>query len=91
LLIAYNLVRVMMARAAIAAGVDPCRMSFRNSLLEIRDFFLLAGSAAPGTLAKHYRALCEHLVLLVLPDRRRRRHPRAVKIKMTGYLRKKPN
>jgi hypothetical protein len=91
LLIAYNLVRVMMARAAISAGVDPCRMSFRNSLLEIRDFFLLAGSAAPGTLAKHYRALCEHLVLLVLPVRRRRRHPRAVKIKMTGYLRKKPN
>ena len=91
LLIAYNLVRVMMARAAISAGVDPCRMSFRNSLLEIRDFFLLAGSAAPGTLPKHYRTLCGHLVLLVLPDRRRRRYPRAVKIKMSGYLRKKPN
>jgi transposase IS4-like protein/DDE family transposase len=91
LLIAYNLVRVMMARAAIAAGVDPCRMSFRNSLLEIRDFFLLAGSAAPGTLPKHYRSLCEHLILLVLPERRHRRHPRAVKIKMSGYLRKKPN
>jgi hypothetical protein len=91
LLIAYNLVRVMMARAATAAGVEPCRMSFRNSLLEIQNFLLLAAADAPGNLPRYYRRLCQQLALLVLPARRQRRFPRAVKIKMSGYNRKKPH
>lgn len=88
LLIAYNLVRVMMARAALAAGVEPARMSFRNSLVELRNFFLLATAVAPGNLPALYRKLCKELALLVLPERRARRYPRAVKIKMSNYKRK---
>lgn len=88
LLLAYNLVRVMMARAARAAGVEPCRMSFRNSLLEIRAFFVMAPAVSPGNLPRFYRRLCENLALLVLPPRRPRRYPRAVKIKMSKFKRK---
>ena len=91
LLIAYNLVRVLMARAARAAGVDPCRMSYRNSLLEARVFLLSAWAVAPGALPRHYKMLCEELTHLVLPKRRTRRYPRAVKIKMTSYKRKTTN
>lgn len=88
LLIAYNLLRVVMARAALVAGRAPARMSFRNSLLELRDFFSAASTAAPGRLPSLYRTLCAELALLVLPDRRSRRYPRAVKIKMSNYKRK---
>jgi len=88
LLIWYNLLRVMMARAAVAAGVAPTRMSFRNSLLEIRDFFSFATDVAPGTLPALYRKLCTTLALLVLPERRKRSYPRVVKIEMSNYKRK---
>lgn len=86
LLVAYNIVRVMMMRAARSAGVEPSRMSFRNSFLLVRSFMLWAWCDAPGTLPKFYAKLCSELVHLVLPERRPERHyPRAVKIKMSGY------
>lgn len=87
LAIAYNLVRVMMARAALKAGVAPNRMSFRNSLLQIRAFLLMAWSDKPGTLPRLYGDLLQELALLVLPERRQRRYPRVVKIKMSNYNR----
>jgi hypothetical protein len=88
LLIAYNLVRVMMARAARDAGVEPCRMSFRNSLVHVRYFLVIAAVVAPANLPRLYRKLAVDLALLVLPPRRTRRYPRTVKIKMTSYKRK---
>jgi hypothetical protein len=88
LLIAYNLLRVVMARAALFAGKPPARMSFRNSLLELRDVFSAAATTAPGSLPSLYRKLCAELALLVLPERRSRSFPRAVKIKMSNYKRK---
>lgn len=88
LLVAYNLLRAVMARAAAIAGVAAARMSFRNSLFELRDFFSLAADTAPGNIPGLYRRLCSRLALLVLPERRPRRYPRAVKIKMSNYKRK---
>jgi len=88
LAIAYNLLRVMMARAAVQAGVEPARISYRNSLLEVRNFFLIAAAVAPGNLPALYRKLCDAMTHLVLPARRSRRYPRAVKTKMSNYKRK---
>jgi hypothetical protein len=85
LALAYNLVRVMMARAAREAGVVPNRMSFRNSLLQIRAFLQMAWNDKPGTLPRLYGDLLKELAFLVLPERRQRRYPRAVKIKMSNY------
>lgn len=85
LALAYNLVRVMMARAAREAGVVPSRMSFRNSLLQIRAFLQMAWNDKPGTLPRLYGDLLNELAFLVLPERRQRRYPRAVKIKMSNY------
>jgi len=86
--IAHNLLRVVMARAALVAGTSPARMSFRNSLLELRDFFSAASTAAPNSLPDLYRKLCTELAWLVLPERRARPYLRAVKIKMSNYKRK---
>ena len=79
-----------MARAAVRAGVPPLRLSYWNSVLLVRGFWQSAWDLPPGTLARHLDTLLDQLALLVIPERRPRHYPRAVKIKMTNYPRKRP-
>ncbi len=73
------------------AGVAPTRISFRHALQFIRLFWLTAWTASPGVLPRRLEALHDELALLILPARRsHRRYPRAVKIKMSNYPRKRP-
>ncbi len=90
LLLAYNLVRVVMRQAAARAGVPPLRLSFRHAVLTLRGFWHTASLTPPGALPRRIEALLEELALFVLPERRPRRYPRAVKIKMSNYPRKRP-
>jgi Insertion element 4 transposase N-terminal/Transposase DDE domain len=86
LAIGYNLVRLEMARVAAEAGVPPRRISYRHTLMLIRNFWLTAWLAPPGALPRRLDALHAELALLLLPPRRSERHfPRAVKIKMSNY------
>lgn len=86
--IAYNLVRVEMARVAAKQKVSPTRISFRHALMLIRNFSLAAWTTAPGALPRRLGGLERDMALLVLPERRRqRRYPRHVKIKMSNYAR----
>jgi hypothetical protein len=87
LAIAYNLVRLHMELVALHAGISPVRVSFRGTLLELRDLWMAAWTISPGTLPRALERLHQHLALLVLPPRRPRRYPRAVKIKMSNYPR----
>src|SRR5262245_37609152 len=90
LLLAYNLVRVGMSRAAPRAGVPPLRLSYRHALLALRAFWHTAWLTPPGALPRRIDALLDDLALFVLPARRDRRYPRAVKRKVSRYLRKRP-
>lgn len=90
MLLAYNLVRLAMSRAAPRARLPPLRLSFRQALLLVRSFWRTAWLLPPGTLHRHLDQLLEQLALLVIPERRPRRYPRAVKIKMSNYPRKRP-
>lgn len=90
LLIGYNLVRVLLARAAPRAGVSPLRLSYWHALLVLRGFWQSAWYLPPGTLPRHLDTLLEQLALLVIPPRRSRRYPRAVKLKHSAYPRKRP-
>ena len=86
--IGFNLVRLMMARAATARGLSPRRISFWNALLSIRNFSVMAWNDAVGALPRLLQALQRDLGLLLLPERRpRRSFPRTVKIKMSNYPR----
>lgn len=86
--IAYNLVRVEMARVAKELKVPPTKISFRHALMLIRNFCLGAWGAAPGALPRRLGSLDRDMKLLELPDRRRKRqYPRHVKIKMSNYAR----
>ena len=90
LLLAYNLVRLVMSRAAPRARVPPVRLSYRYALLAVRAFWHAAWDTSPGTLPRRLEALLDELARFVLPERRPRRYPRAVKIKMSNYPRNRP-
>jgi len=90
LLLGYNLVRFLMARAALRAGVPPLRLSYWHAVLLLRGFWQSAWYSPPGTLPRHVDTLLEQLALLVIPARRHRRYPRAVKLTHRKYPRKRP-
>jgi hypothetical protein len=88
LAIAYNLLRLHMQHVAQRQRLAPSRISFRHTLLLVRNFWqLTAWLASPGNLPRRLEGLHQELALLILPPRRPRRYPRAVKIKMSNYPR----
>jgi hypothetical protein len=91
LLIAYNLVRYLLVHAATRAGVRPRDLGFRQALLLVQNFLLTVWAVAPGTVPRHLEQLLDDVALGVLPPRRDRRYPRAVKIKMSNYPRNRPS
>jgi hypothetical protein len=89
--LAYNLVRLEMERVADEAQVQPSRISFTMALRLIRDEWMWsAATHSPGAIPKHLRELREDIARFVLPPRRDRTYPRAVKIKLSNYPRKRP-
>lgn len=91
LLLAYNLVRLEMERIAAEADVVPTRISFVTALNLMRDEWLWCTVASPGAVPRHLARLRATLKRYILPPRRTERvYPRAVKIKMSNYPRKRP-
>lgn len=90
ILLAYNLIRLEMERVADEAGVPPTRISFITSMHLVCDEWLWSASASPGAIPRHLRNLRAAIKRYILPPRRsQRRYPRAVKIKMSSYPRKR--
>lgn len=91
-LLAYNLVRLEMARIARDVGVPPTRISFVLALARICDEWMwTADTIAPGAVPKKLEDMRDKIRRLVLPPRRpERSYPRAVKVKMSNYSRKRP-
>ena len=91
LLIAYNLVRLEMERIAADAGVPPTRISFVATLRLVCDALDWFGmTRTPGAIPARLAAMRAKLKRFILPERRARTYPRAVKIKMSNYPRKRP-
>lgn len=90
ILLAYNLIRLEMKRVAEEAGVSPLRISFVAALREIRYEWMLLSINRPGTIPARLRELRARLSRYILPERRTERaYPRAVKIKMSKWPRKR--
>jgi hypothetical protein len=90
ILIAYNLVRLEMERLAAQAHVEPTRISFVGALHMIVDEFGWLAVTSPGAIPNRLRDLGTRMKRLLLPPRRsERRYPRAVKVKMSNYPRKR--
>lgn len=90
--IAYNLVRLEVERAAAEANVPPTRISFVAAVALVRNeiAWLYGRRLALGTIPSRLQHLRRNLKRLVLPPRRERTYPRAVKVKMSNYPRKRP-
>jgi hypothetical protein len=88
--ISYNLIRLEMERVAAEAGVPPTRISFVMALVYIRSVLHSASGASPGTQPARLTRMRSDLSAFILPPRRSKRSfPRAVKIKMSNYARKR--
>ncbi len=86
----YNLVRLEMEQIAGEAGVAPTRISFISALQFIQNCWLICSAMAPARIPRKLRKLREDLSQFILPPRRSKRsYPRVVKIKMSGYDKKR--
>lgn len=90
LALAYNLVRFEAERVAAEAGVVPTRISFVAALNFIESALRTWGTESAGRLPERLLRLREDLSHYILPERRERSYPRAVKLKMSNYDRKRP-
>jgi Insertion element 4 transposase N-terminal/Transposase DDE domain len=92
LLLAYNLIRLEMERVAEETGVAPTRISFIAALrLIVDEWSWSTTSQSPGAIPRHLSDLRDKIRVFVLPPRRPERvYPRAVKLKMSNYARKRP-
>ncbi len=90
ILLAYNLVRLEMVHIADQARVEPRRISFIMATRYIREQWFWRDGASPGAIPGRLRKMRSRASEFVLPERRRhRRFPRAVKLKMSNYPRKR--
>jgi hypothetical protein len=88
--LAYNLVRLEMQRIAADLGVRPTQISFVAALRLICETWAWCAIASPGAIPTRLRTMREIFPRLVLPDRRTtRQYPRAVKLKMSHFDRKR--
>ena len=78
-LMAYNLVRLEMAKAAIQAKVEPTDLSFLRSLHILQNEMIWAVGMAPGKLPAHLQRLRTQLQFAIVEKRRGRQCPRIVK------------
>jgi len=90
ILLAYNLVRLEMEAIASEERIEPTRISFIEALRLIRDEWEWLSVTSPGAIPKRLAALRRNVKRYILPPRRKRAYPRAVKLKMSSYNRKKP-
>jgi hypothetical protein len=83
-------VRFEAERVAAEAGVPPTRISFVAALTFVENALRSWGTDSAGRLPERLRKLRADIGHFVLPERRDRSYPRAVKIKMSNYPRKRP-
>lgn len=84
-LIAYNLVRLEMAKAALDAKVAPTDLSFVQALHILQHELVWAAGMAPGKLPAHLARLRLQLQYAIVEKRRGRNCPRIVKARPEKY------
>lgn len=89
LLIAYNVLRLLMAEAATNVQVCPRRISFTAALERLREAIWDMGRMQIERLPSRYREMLKAMARNRVPMRPDRHNPRAVKIKMSAYALKR--
>lgn len=85
-LLAYNLLRFQMAQMAYSLkGVEPNELSFSQATAFITKELTLMPAVSPGRIPEVLRNLLQMAKAFVLPHRRDRHYPRAVKRRPQRY------
>jgi hypothetical protein len=84
-LIAYNMVRLEIARAAQEAGVAPTDLSFLRALHIVQHELIWAAGMAPGKLPDHLLRLRQQLQFAIVEKQQGRKCPRVVKARPERY------
>lgn len=85
LLLAHYAIRSLMHQAALAADLDPDRLSFVHALRVIEDAISDLEIVTPPQFPWHLLRLIQEIARGRLPERRPRSNPRAVKRKMSNF------
>jgi hypothetical protein len=86
-LLAYNLVRQVMAEAARAHGVTPRQLSFTGALQTLNEYRTLLLTASPADLLQIVRQILNAIATHRVGNRPDRCEPRKVKRRPKGYSR----
>ncbi len=89
-LLAHYAVRTLMHEAALAADVDPDRLSFVLALEIVRDAVPEFQMVAPEQQRTLYERMLRDMAAKLLPPRRMRSNARVVKRKMSNFRLKRP-
>lgn len=89
-LLAHYALRVLMHEAALAAGIDPDRLSFVHALEGIRDAIPEFQMTVPAQRPELFVRMLRDMAAKRLPKRRPRVNPRVVKRKMSNFKLKRP-
>ncbi len=90
-LLAYNLLRFQMAQMAYSLeGVEPNELSFSQSMAFLIKELMLMPLVSPGKLPSVVKGLSLMAEAFVLPPRRERHYPRAVKKRPQRYALRPP-
>lgn len=92
LLLAYNLVRLEIESIADEEKIPPIRISFAGVFREIRDEVNWLDGIRPSVIVDRLRKMRARIKRRhILPPRRHeRKYPRAVKVKISSYPKKRP-
>jgi hypothetical protein len=90
ILLAHYAVRTLMHEAALAADVDPDRLSFVLALEIVRDAVAEFQMVAPEQQRTLYERMLRDMATKLLPARRMRSNARVVKRKMSNFKLKRP-
>lgn len=90
-MLAYNLIRLEMERVANLVGVEPVHLSFAGMMMMLAQLWQIMPLGPAGVLSNLIASWEAQMQRLLLPARRTNRtYPRAVKVKMSNYARKRP-
>jgi hypothetical protein len=90
-LLAYNLLRSLMAQAAQTLAVSPLRISLQGTRQHFRNFISELASAATDCIPVLLQTLLQVLVRTLVPDRPNRSEPRVRKRRPKAFpLMKQP-
>ncbi|HBY9716928.1 TPA: hypothetical protein MJA52_003923 [Klebsiella aerogenes] len=91
MVLAYNLLRFMMTQMAYSLkGCRPYQIGFKKASLYLTEQLSTLPAVAPGKIPKILTEIINMVESFVLPVRRKRHYPRAVKKKPQRYALRLP-